>query len=105
MPRKKPAPATPAVLPEPDSDDWVEILPSSGMMRETARALLVAAETLGLDPARAVHSIFGGFRVPGSVLDAATLPTEPTPVAPQTAATPLAAIKAGASPGGADASA
>lgn len=74
--RKKPTPAsvdTAPALPDPKSDEWVEVIPEQGLRRETARALLAAARDLGYDEQRAVRTVEGGYRVPQQVLDAANL--------------------------------
>lgn len=52
-----------------------------GSDRNTARALLGAAERLGLDPAYSVHFVGNGFRVPDAVADEAAeeLGADPVP--------------------------
>lgn len=73
----------------------VEVYPEDGMARDTARALLDAAERLGHRP-EVVEAIFNGFRVPGDVADATIWPTHPTYTGRSTAPTPAAAVALGA---------
>lgn len=97
MPRA--AKAAPEPLPDPDEP--VEVYPERGYEQPTAKALLDAADMVGVGQ-HAVESIFKGFRAPRRVIDATVWPTEPHS-GRGTAQTPLAAIQAGALPGGADA--
>lgn len=100
MPRKKTIDheAEPTVLPEHDSDDWVEIYPAAGLAQGTARALLATAEALGHDIQRAVLTVSGGFRVPRDVAESVELPTEAPDDGRHTAPTPLPALDRGAVP-------
>lgn len=46
----------------------------NGRGRDTARALLAAAESLGLDPSIVVRTTSAGYIVPDAVADAAATP-------------------------------
>lgn len=60
-------------------EELVSVYPMDG---PTAKALLAAADKLGLDPGVVETTSYDGFRVPASVRDAADLPkAEPTPEA------------------------
>lgn len=93
-----------------DTQETVEVTPPHHKLREYAQALLAKAEELGHDVQRDVVSLGDKFRVPKDVADAvvadldkaAAKDTGKTPVK-KTAVTPAAAVVAGATPGGADA--
>lgn len=79
-------------------DEWTEIFPEHALITDTAKALLVTAERLGYDPARAVHAIDAGFRVPHLVADTVEYPDAPSSDGTRTVHTPLAALDKGALP-------
>lgn len=79
-------------------DDWVEIYPEQCLFVDTARALLDTASSLGYDPARAVHAVADGFRVPQLVAATVVFPTEPSPQHQRVVRTPQSAVEKGAIP-------
>lgn len=77
------------------SDEPVEVYPEQAMIRDTARALLDAAERLGQRP-EVVESILNGFRAPADVVAATIWPVHPSYTGRSVGDAPRAAAVLGA---------